>query len=153
MVGHICNFDSWRNRYNNLVLIGKNKMRQCIKNYLSLTGKNHFLYFSFLTSVTLFSHFFNQNLFKCIHLSYFMQTMQNNTILSSYLLKVTKLPITYWKSDIFLVKVQNALCWWNNRNFVSLIRTQYALDLIFFFKQFQYQCVNQFFGTSVNKGL
>ena len=27
IVGHIYNFDSWRNRYKNLVLIGKNKVR------------------------------------------------------------------------------------------------------------------------------
>ena len=26
IVGHIHNFDSWRNRYENTVLIGKNKM-------------------------------------------------------------------------------------------------------------------------------
>ena len=38
----------------------------------------------------------------------FMHTIQNNTILSSS-------SITYWKSDIFLVKVQSALCWWNTK--------------------------------------
>ena len=27
LVGHIYNFDSWRNRYKNLALFGKNKMR------------------------------------------------------------------------------------------------------------------------------
>ena len=27
IVSHIYNFDSWRNRYKNVVLIGKNKMR------------------------------------------------------------------------------------------------------------------------------
>ena len=29
IVGHIYNFGSWGNRYKNLVLIGKNKMRKC----------------------------------------------------------------------------------------------------------------------------
>ena len=37
-----------------------------------------------------------------------MHAIQNNTILSSS-------NITYWKSDIFHVKVQSALCWWNTR--------------------------------------
>ena len=47
-------------------------------------------------------------MFICIHLSLFIHTIQNNTFLSSS-------SITFWKPDIFLVKVQNALCWWNNR--------------------------------------
>ena len=54
LVGHIHNFDSWRNRYKNLVLIGKNEM---IRNILSGA-------FSFLTSVALFSHFFCLKLFS-----------------------------------------------------------------------------------------
>ena len=29
IVGQIYNFDSWRNRYENLVLISKNKIRSC----------------------------------------------------------------------------------------------------------------------------
>ena len=29
IIGHIYNFDSWKNRYKDLVLIGKNKMRYC----------------------------------------------------------------------------------------------------------------------------
>ena len=37
-----------------------------------------------------------------------MHTIQNNTILS-------RSNNTYWKSDIFLVKVKSALYWWNSR--------------------------------------
>ena len=61
------------------------------------------LFFVFtLTSGTLFSLFFNQKLFIYIHLSLFMNT-HKPILLSSN--------ITYWKSNIFLVKVQSALSW------------------------------------------
>ena len=48
-----------------------------------LLGKLLPFAFPFLTSVTLFSHFFNQKLLICIHLRLFMHTIQNNTFLSS----------------------------------------------------------------------
>ena len=61
------------------------------------------LFFVFtLTSGTLFSLFFNQKLFIYIHLSLFMNT-HKPILLSSN--------ITYWKSNIFLVKVQSTLSW------------------------------------------
>ena len=59
-----------------------------------------------MTSVTLFLHYLNQKLLLCIHLSLFMHTLQNNTILSSF-------NITYSKSGIILVKVKSA--WWDTR--------------------------------------
>ena len=75
------------------------------KHSLSITRKTPFLCFSF--SYT-FSHFFNQKLFICIHLSFFMHTIPNSIIFSSS-------NITYWKSETFFVKVQSTLCWWNSR--------------------------------------
>ena len=84
-----------------VVLIGKNKMTYC-KTFLSLTRKTPFLCFPFLTSVTLFHTFSSKNCsYVCIHLNLFKYTMQNDCILSSS-------TITYWKSDILLVKVQSA---------------------------------------------
>ena len=62
---------------------------------LSLTRKTDILCFTFLTSARPISHFFNQKLFICIHLSFFMHIIQNDTILPSS-------NITYWKSGIFM---------------------------------------------------
>ena len=59
-------------------------------------------HFPFLSSDTFFSHFFDQNVLIYIYLSLFINTIQNNTILSSS-------NITYWMSVIFLVKAQSAL--------------------------------------------
>ena len=104
IVGHIYNFDSWRSRYKNLVLIGKNKMRWC-KTFPIVNWENFFPLFFFLL------HFFHTFLTKIVNmysLRLFMHTIQNNIILSSS-------SNTYWKSDIFLVKVKSALCWWNSR--------------------------------------
>ena len=116
IVGHICNFNIWRNIYKNLNLTGKKKMRSCkilpeiIKMLEDL--KFSFPVFSFLTfpvfSLSFFQIFFDQKLFICIHLSLFIHIVQNNSNLSSS-------NITYWKSDILLVKVQSALCWRNTR--------------------------------------
>ena len=105
--GHIYNFDSWRNKHKNLVFIGKNEIRQW-KTFPIVNWENSFPLFFLFWYQLLFSYFFNQKLFICIHLSIFKHTIQNNTILSSS-------NITYWKSDIVLVKVQSALCKWNIR--------------------------------------
>ena len=81
------------------------------KHSLSLTRKSLFLYCSFSDISYTFSHFFNQKLFIiCIHLSLFMHTVQNNTILSSS-------SIINWKSGIFLVKVPSA--WWNTERLID----------------------------------
>ena len=78
------------------------------KHHVPLTRKIPRFCFSFSDiSYTFFAHF-QTKLFICIHLSLFMRTVQNDTILSSF-------NITYWKLNIFLVKVQNALCRWNTR--------------------------------------
>ena len=95
------------------------------KHSLSLTRNTLFLCFSFSDIITLFSHFFNEKLFICIHLNLFMHTIQNNTILSSS-------NITYWKPGIFLVKVQNALCRLNTRPLIrrnSKTITNYIKEL------------------------
>ena len=73
-----------------------------------LSRKSPFLCFSFFRISYHFFAFFYQILFICIHLSLFMLTIQNNTILSSS-------SITYWKSGLFLGKVQCAFCWWSTR--------------------------------------
>ena len=115
IVGHIYNFNSWKNRHKKLVLIGKNKMRYCktfpivIKMLEDLIRKSSFHCFSFSDiSFTSFHIFFSLKLVIDIHLSLFIRTIQNNIILSSS-------NITYWKSDIVFVKVQSALCRWNTR--------------------------------------
>ena len=76
---------------------------------LSLTRKTPFLFFFFWHQLKFF-HTFSKKKKKsiCTHLSLFIHNIQNNTILSSS-------NIAYWKSDIFLVKVQRALCWWNTK--------------------------------------
>ena len=61
----------------------------------SLPRKTDILCFTFLTSARPISHFFNQKFFICIHLSFFMHIIQNDTILPSS-------NITYWKSGIFM---------------------------------------------------
>ena len=108
IVRHIYNFYSWRGKYKNLVLTGKTKWDNS-KHFLLLTRKTPFFTFY------IFSHFFNQKLFICIHqlsnilgihLRLCMYANENDTILSSS-------NITYWKSNNFLGKVQSALCWWN----------------------------------------
>ena len=114
IVGYIYNFDSWRNRYKKLVLIDKNKMISCktflivIKMLEDLIRKSPFHCFSFSDISYTFAYCFNQKLFMCIHLSLFIDTIQNSTILSSS-------NTNYWKSVIFFVKVQSALYWWNTR--------------------------------------
>ena len=65
---------------------------------LSLTRKTDFLCFTFLTSARSILHFFNQKLFICIHLSFFMHIIQNDTILPSF--NITEKH--YWKSGIFM---------------------------------------------------
>ena len=90
-------------------------MRYCktfpivIKMLEDLIRKSSFHSFSFSDiSLTSFHIFFSLKLVIDIHLSLFIRTIQNNTILSSS-------NITYWKSDIFFVKVQSTLCRWNTR--------------------------------------
>ena len=74
MVGYIYNFDSLRNRFKSLVLIGKGKIR-----YSNTFPIGKLLSFPQLR----FFHTFKQKLFICIHLSLFMHTIQDHTILSS----------------------------------------------------------------------
>ena len=87
----------WRNS----MVLPKNKMNEKNKILFPLPSFSDISY-------TFLWHFFSQKLFICFHLSLYIHTVQNNTILSSF-------NITYWKLDIFLVKVQSASCWWNTK--------------------------------------
>ena len=76
------------------------------KHSLSLTRKNLFLCFCFSDISYIFFALFQPKIVHMYSFKPFMHIIQNNTILS-------RSNITYWKSGIFLVKVQTA--WWNIR--------------------------------------
>ena len=98
-VGDIYNFDSWKTDTKNLVFIGNIIKWDNAKDFLLLTRKTPFLCFSFSDYTYMFTY---------ICLSLFMHTIQNKDNFSSS-------NITYWKSDMLLVKVQSALYWLSTR--------------------------------------
>ena len=90
-------------------MIGKKKTFPTIIKMLEvLTRKSPLYCFPFFIPVTLFFASFQPKIAHAYSFRPFNTYYIKNTILSSS-------NITYSKSDIFLVKVQSTLCWWNTR--------------------------------------